>query len=182
MGTIPAVPVFPAGLPAQGTAMQSLCTALTWCLSGRPLARLQQAVVQSVANATFTAITWDTKIVDRDSGWAAGANTRYTAQTPGIYLLAANVSWANNSTGNRSMYFQVTTSTNNPAGAGVTIQFGYCALSASASAGVCSQSLTPYMYDGDFVQVFAAQNSGAALSTSVTTNTAEFFTVDHVSG
>jgi hypothetical protein len=40
--------------------------------------------------------------------------------------------------------------------------------------------LTPYLYDADYLQVFAYQNSGGSLSTS--TADGQFFTINHVSG
>lgn len=186
MGTVPVVPVFQAGTVVAGATgtnnMQALCTALTWCLTGRPLARLQQAVAQTFTTATYTAVTWDTKIVDRDTGWSSGSNTRYTAQTPGIYLVSANIAWASNSSNLRAQYFQVTTGSNNPYGAAVTIPFGFASLPAAGNSGTVSQALTPYLYVNDYLQVFAYQNSGGNLNSFVTGIEAMFFTIEHVSG
>ena len=183
MGTIPTVPTFPAGYVAQGAQLAELCTAISWLMSGKPLTRLTQGTAQSFTSGTAAAVTWDTKIVDRDSGWSSSHTTRYTAQTPGYYQLAAGVSFASNTTGARLAYFQVTTGSNNPAGPGVTTAF--CRPSvpgAGLTTGVTLESLTPYLYDLDYVEVYAEQNSGGALSTAVTGTTPSFFTISLASG
>ena len=167
MGSIPVVPTFPAGLPATGAAMQELCTALTWCFSGRPVAEFQQASAQTISTSTTTAVTWDTKITDRDSGWSSGSNTRYTSKTPGIYDVTASVPYASNSTGYRQTWFRVTTGSNNPAGAGVTTQFGVASYFAAGNAGACARFLTPYLYVSDYVEVLTWQTSGGNLALSV---------------
>jgi hypothetical protein len=188
MGTIPVVPVFPAGLAAASAVLNELGTAITWCMSGMPLCQLQQLTAQSVPNSANTAVTWDTMIVNRDGMWATGANTRATAQTPGVYLAAASIVYAGTSTsGARSCYFRVTTGSNNPAGSGVQAYFGNATInnqSGSASTGVTSKSLTPYLYDGDYVEVIAFQNSGGALSTQplAASEGPSYFTISLVSG
>jgi hypothetical protein len=141
-------------------------------MSGKPLTLLEQQTAQTLTTATLTAVTWDTRITDRDSGWASGSDTRYTAQTPGYYLLAANVQFASNATGARVIVFQVTTGSGNPAGPGVTTQFGRAGIAAVSGAATCasSKSLTPYMYDGDYAQVLAYQSSGGNLATTTPSN------------
>jgi hypothetical protein len=56
--------------------------------------------------------------------------------------------------------------------------------SGSASTGVTSKSLTPYLYDGDYVEVIAFQNSGGALSTQplAASEGPSYFTISLVSG
>lgn len=168
MGAIPVVPAFPAGTLTASAALDELCTAITWCLSGRPLCQLTKTGTQSIPNSTQTAIQWGTRIVDRDGGWALATQTEYIAQTPGIYKVSAFVPWAADSIGSRRLTFQVNTGSNNPAGSGNTTLFGTSSMvSSSASLASCtaSSALTPYMYDGDFLQVLAWQDSTGALST-----------------
>jgi hypothetical protein len=176
MGTIPAVPTFPAGYAAQGAQLAELCAAITWLMSGKPLAQLAQNVAQSLTNATAAAVSWDTKVTDRDSGWSSSHDTRYTAQTPGYYLAAASVS-IGTSSGAQIAFFQVTTGSNNPAGSGVTTKFGRAAIPASGAC-VVVKSLTPYLYDLDYVEVWAEQTSGS----TVTTAPQSQFTVTLASG
>lgn len=168
MGTIPAVPVFPAGYAAQGAQLAELAAAITWCMSGKPLTELEQRSAQTFTTGTAAAVTWDTKLADRDSGWSSGSSTRYTAQTPGYYLAAAGVSFSASSAGVRIAYFQVTTGSGNPGGAGNTTQFGDKATTASSTTltRLSLGMLTPYLYVGDYVEVYAEQTSGGNLATS----------------
>ena len=173
MGTVPVVPVFPAGQLVTSAAMNLLGTAITWVLSGHPVTQLTASSTQSIPNNANTAFTWNSKIIDRDGGWAGGSPSKYTAQTPGIYKVAAFIPFAGNATGSRRLFFQVTTGSNNPAGAGLTTLFGVAsvyAVGAGIASCVSSKSLTPYMYDGDFIQVYAYQSSGGALLTTITSD------------
>jgi hypothetical protein len=168
MGTVPAIPTFQAGQVVSSANMNLLGTAITWRLSGRPLAQCQQLSAQSIANTTVTALTWDTNLENRDSMWSSGSNSRLTVATPGIFLAAANVTYAAASGGARQIWFRVTTGSSNPAGSGVTIPFGMSALNnagGSLTSAVATKFLTPYMYDGDYLQVLTYQNQGAAVST-----------------
>jgi hypothetical protein len=180
MGTVPVVPSFPAGYAAQGAQLAELCTAITWLMSGKPLTRLEQTAAQTLTTATTAPVTWDAKIVDRDSGWSSGSDSRYTAQTPGYYLLAACVSFASNATGARVVAFQVTTGPNNPAGSGLTTLFGRTGIPAAsgAASSASAKSLTPYLYDLDYVQVIAEQTSGGNLATAAPS----YFTITMASG
>lgn len=175
MGTIPVVPDFEAGTLATSAEMNLLRTAISWVLSGSPECQLTKTATQSIPNSTQTAIQWGTKIIDRDSGWSSGSNTQYTAQTPGIYEVGAFIPWAANTTGTRRLTFQLNTGSGNPAGSGLTTLFGtssvYTLTSGTIASCVVSEALTPYMYDGDFLQVMAWQDSGGALST---VNTSDF--------
>jgi hypothetical protein len=186
MGTVPAVPTFPAGLAAPSAGMNELCTAITWLYTGRPLAQLSATTAESIAASTPTAIAWNTKIEDRDGGWLSGANTNYTAQTQGIYMVAAFIPWAANATGSRRLNFQCTTGSNNPAGSGLFLPFGGASVytvSGSVATCVAAKSLTPYMYVGDFLEVIAWQSNTGSVSTSVTSQYGPpIWTIQHVSG
>lgn len=183
MGTIPLVPVLPAGYAAQGAQLQELCTAITWLMTGKPLTQLTQASAQTFTTSTPAFVTWDTKVTDRDSGWSSGSNTRYTAQTPGYYLAAANVCFASNSSGARIANFQVTTGSGNPLGAGVTTLFCRPSVPGQSTAtGVALESLTPYMYAGDYLQVIAEQSSGGNLATVVAGATPSWLMIMLASG
>jgi hypothetical protein len=167
MGTIPLVPTLEAGYAAQGAQLQELCTAITWLMTGKPLAELNQGSAQTFTSGTAAALTWDTKVTDRDSGWSSGSNTRYTAQTPGYYLAEAVASFNGASSGGVAAWYQVTTGSGNPVGAGVNTLFCRPALPLqSAGTAVALKSLTPYMYAGDYIQVIAEQTSGGTLSTA----------------
>jgi hypothetical protein len=166
--------------------MTGLCTALTWLYTGRPLCQLSAPSAESIGASTPTAMAWTTKIIDRDGGWLSGANTNYTAQTQGIYVVAAFIPWAANGTGSRRLNFQCTTGSNNPAGSGVVVPFGgesVYTVSGSVATCVSAESLTPYMYVGDFLEVIVWQSFTGSLSTSVTSQYGPpIWTIQHVSG
>lgn len=59
----------------------------------KPRARAYLGITGSVANATASAITFDTKDYDTDSIWTVGGSV-FTANTPGLYDVEAHVVWA----------------------------------------------------------------------------------------
>jgi hypothetical protein len=184
MGTIPAVPVFPAGLAASSAGLNELCTAITWCMSGKPLCQLTQNAAQTIANTTLTAVAWQSMIINRDSMWSSSANTRATANTPGIYLAAASVIYATHSVSSACYtMFRVTTGSNNPAGSGLQTYLAAATQNNDGVAwGAASQTLTPYMYDGDYVEVVTWQNTGVSVTTLITAQGPSWFTISLASG
>jgi hypothetical protein len=131
---------------------------------GDPAADERVAVLrgQAISATTATAIGWNNAIVNSDSGWASGNNTRYTAQTPAYYLFEAVwQSTSETSAGYRGAYFRVTTGSNNPGGAGNTTSFGASRPPNVTSAtgadytAVGAAMLSPYLYVLDYVELIA---------------------------
>ena len=60
---------------------------------------------QSVPNATFTAISWNTEDNDTLGAWAAGSPTRITIPSNGLYLMMCNVKFNGGSGGERQLRF-----------------------------------------------------------------------------
>ena len=68
-----------------------------------PTARLVQTTSQPLAASTWTSVQFQSEELDNYGGWSTSAPTRYIAQVPGWYLVAANVAFAANATGVRFM-------------------------------------------------------------------------------
>jgi hypothetical protein len=167
MAAVPTVPTFTAGSSPSYTLLNELGTAVSFLLAP-PKAILQQTNAspfsggQAISATTATAIGWNNAIVNSDSGWASGNNTRYTAQTPAYYLFEAVwQSTSETSAGYRGAYFRVTTGSNNPGGAGNTTSFGASRPPNVTSAtgadytAVGAAMLSPYLYVLDYVELIA---------------------------
>jgi hypothetical protein len=167
MATVPTVPTFTAGTSPTYTTLNQLGSAVSFLLQP-PRSVIQQTNVapvsggQAISATTDTAIIWTVTAVNSDSGWSSGANTRYTAQTPGYYRLdAVWQATAETTSGYRGARFRITTGVNNPGGAGLTTHLGSQRLANVTSVtGVnytaigCS-AITPYMYLLDYVELIA---------------------------
>ena len=167
MATIPTVPSFVTGETPSIAKLNQLASCVSFIYTIPAFGQLTGSG-QSLTNNTATALTWSVT-TDRDTGWAAGHPTRYTAQTPGYYQLDALAAWASNATGNRQAYFQVTTGANNPGGAGLTTAFGAVAGLTDGTGNPTRftlAALCPYLYLLDYLEVYAYQNSGGALNTA----------------
>jgi hypothetical protein len=165
MATVPQPHTWVANDNATSTALQTLTDPINYLLGNatstgvyRPLAQLYQSVAQSIGNAAWTALTFDTETLDRDNGHSTTSNTsRYTAQTAGYYLVIGGVDWAPNATGNRLIRFAV----NGTAVAGSTAgQVGF----ATQDPGLTIARLI-YLNVNDYVETHVYQTSGSALNT-----------------
>lgn len=121
------------------------------------------AAAQSVANATDTAITFDTVGRD-DSGYAAlGTNNdRLTVSKAGWYAVAGSVEFATMAGGLRHIWLRVGTGTD---------RFGYSnhAVASSIAPHRLSASSVIYLAAGDYVRLFVYQDSGSALNANIAT-------------
>jgi hypothetical protein len=167
MATIPVVPSFVTGETPSIAKLNQLAACVTFVTVLPAYCALTAS--QTLTSASVTALTWTT-VTDRDSGHSNGTNpARYTAQSPGYYEMSCSVTFAASSTGARLAYFQVTTGSGNPGGAGNTTSFGakYCPASSPTRLTTLGIGMTsPYLYLGDYVEAYAYQNSGGGLSTA----------------
>jgi hypothetical protein len=132
-----------------------------------PVMLAQQVTTgQSIANATNSAVDWDTVIYDTSSGWAAsgpnGGAPNSTVQTwvvtvGGVYLLMAVIEWAANSTGDRLAWF-----TGNGAQFGTQADMGNAGTAATGTF-ISVQATLPA---GTTIQVLCYQTSGGSLGLS----------------
>ena len=162
MAVIPVPATFVAGLAPPEADLNSLRNGINFALSP-PLAELRQTVTQSLPNAGWTALTFDTEIIDTDGGHSTATNTsRYVVQTAGWYLLTAGVSFAASATGGRGLRF---------AKNGAAQGFGRVFTAPSPMyASDLNTSKRFLCAVGDYLEVQAFQNSGAALNTNYVAN------------
>jgi hypothetical protein len=127
-----------------------------------PTFKAQQATGQSVPNLfTGLAVTWGSPIVDTYGGWSAGSPTRYTATTPGWYLLSGQIAYVPNSTGARVAQFELNGSTATAIG-GCTIP---STTSSSYNLIVGCTGIVFLNGSTDFVELWGYQDSGGGLNT-----------------
>lgn len=83
-----------------------------WSSAGRTGAVLRRAAVQSIANTTDTAISWDTEDTDTD-GFIAVTGSTLTIPTglDGIYAISAAVAWASSPGANSNVRIALTGTT-----------------------------------------------------------------------
>jgi hypothetical protein len=160
---IPSTRLFTAGEIETGSFLNSSITNLGNFLLGKPVFAAWQSTVQSIPNNTYTPLTFTSEVVDRDNGHSVTTNTsRYTAQTAGYYLFNGQIQYASNVTGSRRALWWVNGGT--PTGNGG----GFFTTSSTLVAGNVSVVAPPffvYLAVGDYVELAAFQNSGAALNT-----------------
>lgn len=132
---------------------------LTYLLNP-PTAAYQQTSSQSIATSTQTAITWPTPVLDPYGGYAAGTPTRYTAQVAGYYLISGSVSYVLNTAGNRLAEIHKN---------GVAAAVVQGAVPATTTGNAATVAVTGLIYmngTGDYIELFAYQNSGAPVGTT----------------
>lgn len=125
-----------------------------------PLARVHQATGQSIANSTWTTVSFDATDWDSDSGHSNSVNnSRYTCQVPGYYRVEFVVGFGVNTVPLASIGKNGTriSGSGNAGGA-----------NAGAPWGTAKTSDEVHMVVNDYVEGFVFQNSGGAITTSVT--------------
>ena len=155
LSAIPPLPNAGVWLLANGSDVLALGSVAA---AGRSVApRVNRTALLSVANSTDTAVTWQAADGNDLTSWSSGTNpTRITAQVPGRYMAVASMRWASNGTGFRTGEIRLN---------GTTI------IGRHAQAFVAAGSPTQYtltsmpitMAIGDYLELIAWQNSGAAL-------------------
>ncbi len=166
---MPSVPTAPTISPAVSstTQLNLFRDAINFAL-GVPLAQMRQTVAQTLANNTWTAITFTTEDVDTDvdgtGGHSTSSNTsRFTARYPGWYQCSGAVGFAANTTSIRGARWAVN---------GVTMDPGGVILNTTSTsfAVVPAATLVFYLTIGDYVELQGLQVSGGNLDTSVTSS------------
>lgn len=119
-------------------------------------AHVTHSTTQSIGSGTPTAVAFDTEEHDNGGLHSAGANTKLTAQVAGAYDIFANIGWAANATGVRTMIVRLNGTT--------TIgkdEINNTTVDRDAwRAVMTSWNLAA----GDYLEVVATQTSGGALN------------------
>lgn len=127
-----------------------------------PIAILRQSVAQSLTDAAFTTITFDTEDLDTHNGHSTSVNTsRYTAQKAGRHLFVGGIGFAINSVGARGSRWLL-----NGAGIGRG-QSMYGNAGGTLVTLITTRIVVVSMVVGDYVELQAYQASGGALNTAV---------------
>lgn len=158
MPVVPEIPLF-----ADGTLDSSRLNQVrdSWqFLANPPLAKIRQATLQSVANSSFVSLTFDNEDFDSAGGHdTVTNNSRYTAVYPGMYEAAGGVTFAANATGRRMARWAVN---------GAVVAGSLSGIPANASViGFAARTVQVYLNVGDYIELMAFQDSGAALNTFV---------------
>lgn len=160
---IPSTRLFTAGEIETGSFLNSSITNLGNFLLGKPVFLAWQSVVQSIPNNAYTPVTFTSETVDRDNGHSVSALTsRYTAQTAGYYLFNGQIQYAANVTGTRRALWHINGAIPSGSGGGF---FSTASTLTATTASVVAPPFLTYLAVGDYVELNAFQNSGAALNT-----------------
>lgn len=163
MGTVPSYRTWVVGEIVTAAFMNTNIRDSGLFLIGTPFAEVFQAVAQSVANATFTAATFDSTLVDSDGGHSnATNNTRYTGKTPGWFYFSGGASFAGGATGSRATQWAKN-------GATVTASsiFSFAGTAVTTLSVPARGKMIQLNGTTDFVELQLFQSNGAALLTSV---------------
>lgn len=148
-------PDIPAGGYPTGAGIEAIKDQVRY-LSDPPQCAVRRAAAQSIANATFDNIDFDTEDLDPYGMFtlSGGISDTITFQRAGLYLVTLYVSWAGNGTGTRTCIFRVNGS----------VDFGSSTAPGDATvSAMCGASY----YDaavGDTMVFIVRQTSGGALN------------------
>lgn len=127
-----------------------------------PIFRGVQLVAQSLTSSSLTPITFTSSIYDTYTGHSNSTNpSRYTAAVAGYYTVSGVAAFAASSAGSRQSVVAVN-------GSAVNATSGFVASpSSSDPVAVPSPTFDLFLNVGDYVELWAAQDSGASLNTNV---------------
>lgn len=162
---VPSPRTFGVGEFETGSYLNSVRDGLSFLVSP-PFAVAYQITTQSIATATPTALALDGTLVDPYGSHSTSSNnSRITAQVAGSCLVKAGVVWAANNTGNRGLQIYKN---------GVAWPYSWQVNLAAGTfndAGIETMAIVT-LTAGDYIEAWAQQTSGGALSTAVATSIA----------
>ncbi len=144
------------GVASLGQVLKSNGTTPYW--EGARSTHATLGTLQSIPNATWTAVNMGAVFHDTQAGWSAGSPSRLTAPRSSYYLVGASVGFDVNATGVRQLSILYN---------GADYSYG---VSMGAVAGIQSRmsaTTSMVMTAGDYVQASVWQNSGGALNVGV---------------
>ena len=155
------VPIAPtaavAGQAARAGVQFNTLAAQVAFLLDPPSVFAYQSVAQSIATATFTAITFDAELTDTDNVHSLVTNpSRLTMVTPGRYRVSGQLTWGSNTTGYRSLRLFKN---------GITFAISRVQPLSSAAPMYMQIFDEIVCVAGDYLELISEQTTGAALST-----------------
>jgi hypothetical protein len=135
---------------------------INWALSPTMATLTRASSGQSFTTGVAAAVSWDTAVSDAYNGYNGATPTRWTcpAGYGGTYLVIASAAWTANATGQRQLYIARNGSVLSYAGQDTRPSAG-----ASLVTYTQVQALVT-LAGGDYIEAFAMQNSGGALTTA----------------
>lgn len=156
MATIPTAYTWTVGELMTASKLNSYLRDAVSFLLNKPYALLGRTTSQSITNSTTTDVGWDLELADSDGAHSTVTNnSRYIAQTAGVFSLDCSTPWAGNATGARELNFQVNALTTYAGSRGVP--------TANVSFVLAAGRRVPLSV-GDYVTVRVWQSSGAGLN------------------
>lgn len=173
MAAVPALPAVTGGVYT--TSQISALIAAVDFFQRKPAAELRQTVAQSISDSAWTSLTFTTEDLDLDplgtGGHSTSVNTsRWTAVYPGWILLGGGSNPVIAGVGIRGTRWAIN---------GTAVNASNIVLSATAAtgAGYPARAKRVYVNVGDYVELQVYQNSGGALNTDVTGDSASSMTL-----
>ncbi len=131
-------------------------------LGDPPGGQFRQSVAQTLTSGSFTAITFTQEDYDNRGGHSTSSNTsRYTAQVAGRYQVSGAVAFVASATGRRGTQWRINGSVVN--GSQLLLSSGDDADETQYPA----RTMTVFLSVGQYVELYAIQQSGGNLNTSV---------------
>jgi len=122
-------------------------------------ARVYRSTIQSVPNAAFTSMSFDTVRWDSSGHWSVGSPTRLTCQVAGVYQVWGDLQYALSTTGGNRMALILLNGAIRGASNAGSLTVG------SANPDIQASALIQ-MNVGDYVELQAYHDSGGALNIS----------------
>jgi hypothetical protein len=157
----------------EGTIERDAQLLIPYLMSGLGLgvgARVYNSGAITLTTATTTLLTFDTERFDTSSIHSTSSNTgRLTAPRAGKYIIVANVRFAPNATGARRVEFRLNAAGSGAGGTriGMVIQQ---AVTVASLVTIVNLTSVYQFASGDYVEVFAHQDSGGNLDVAVLNN------------
>lgn len=146
----------------------------TWVfLLNPPMVKARQTTAQSIPTSSWTALNFQTEDVDTHGFHSATVNpSRFTPTVPGFYVGYAGVSWVYNATTNSRRMFRIQKNGTTAWDRADTLAPNL----ANANLVVKGVAFGPLYCNGttDYVEVYAYQDSGAAINTDVGSGTTDY--------
>jgi len=167
----PSLAVVSPGTPITSALwMSNVYNGLTY-LSNPPAATLvQTSAATSLANSTWTPISFDSSTFDNYGGHSNVTNTsRYTIAQAGKYLITGNVAFAFNAGGDRAAKIMKN---------GAVLQGPYSLVGASGGhpTSVPTAGFILPCAIGDYLELAGYQNSGGSLNTLISVDQSSYLT------
>lgn len=125
-----------------------------------PTAEVYQSVSQNIPNGAFTAVTMDSSILDTDGQHSNSVNpSRVVCQVAGWYSVSGAIGYLTNATGARGAVIYKN-------GAALTQSTGTITAASNALHVATAGEFLVQLAVGDYVELYAWQNSGGALGTA----------------